>query len=277
MARWADIARTPGRGNPFAYVVAILSCIIDLPYGLFIKVLAPCSRLPKNIDTPKRRRRGLAIVLGGIEGPSFYNAQMVRGLIAGRYRGAVRRVDWNDGIPFIRSAINLMSRTHHERHARIVADMIAAHQAEHPCAPVSLIAQSGGCYIALRAAELLPESSRISTIVLHAASISPGYDVNDAAKRITHAIISVEAPGDLVLLGFGTLLFGTSDRRWCASAGLVSWRTKHTKLISMRWRPSWLRQFHFGNHTSSASKTLIRDFIAPMLLTRRGGAVMNDC
>ena len=243
----------------------MLAALLDLPYGLFVKLLGACSRLPPGLDTTRRRRRGLVIVLGGVEGPSFFNARIVHGLVAGRLRGAIRRIDWNDGIPFIRSAVNLMSRPHHEHWARIVADQIAAHRAAYRDAPVAIVSQSGGCWIAIRALELLPESCRITTAVLHAPAVSPQYDLRPAAARCERAIVSVEAIGDYVLLGAGTIIAGTADRRHTPAAGLVGWKSPPAKLISLRWRPAWLRRHHLGNHTTSAARRFVRDVITPRL------------
>lgn len=268
------------RDRAWANVVPLLMGLLDFPYGLFIRLyfIVGGSRLPAKADTPRRRRRGLTIVLGGIEGPSFYNAQIVRGLLASGYRGAVVRCDWNAGVPFLRSFTNLMSRRHHERHARAVVDLVSAYQAEHPCAPISIVAQSGGCWVAVRAMELMPASIRVSTVTLHAAAISPDYDLSAAAGRCQHAMISVEAFGDYVLLGIGTLLFGTSDRRHRLAGGFVGFRNRPPKLVAMRWRPSWLDHGHWGNHTTSASFAFMRDLIGPVLLTRRGGtALASSC
>ena len=263
-----------------AYVIPVFAGLLDLPNGLFIRILSccECGRLPARADSPRRRRRGLTIVLGGVEGPSFFSAQMVRGLLASGYRGAVMRVDWNDGIQFIRSITNLMNRSHHDRWAKRVAEIVAAYQREHPCAPISIVAQSGGCWIAVRTLELLPKNMRISTVALHAPAISPDYDLRPALANCTHALISVEAFGDFVILGLGTLIFGTADRRHTPAAGLVGFRNPPDKVVSMRWRPSWLNQHHFGNHTSSASFALIRDLIGPALLSRRvKTASSHDC
>ncbi|HPF37119.1 MAG TPA: hypothetical protein P5081_00330 [Phycisphaerae bacterium] len=263
-----------------AYVIPVFAGLLDLPNGLFIRLLSccECGRLPARADSPKRRRRGLTIVLGGVEGPSFFSAQMVRGLLASGYRGAVMRVDWNDGIQFIRSITNLMNRSHHDRWATRVAEIVTAYQREHPCAPISILAQSGGCWIAVRTLELLPKDARISTVALHAPAVSPDYDLRPALANCTHALISVEAFGDFVILGLGTLIFGTADRRHTPAAGLVGFRNPPEKVVSMRWRPSWLNHRHFGNHTSSASFALIRDLIGPALLTRRAKtAPAHDC
>src|SRR6266850_2540649 len=104
----------------------------------------------------RRRKRGLALILGGIEGPSIYNFSMAIGLLRSGYRGAVIRFPWNTGLFGIRSLINLISRQHHEEQSGRLAAAITDHMREHPESPVSLLAQSGGCWITIRALEKLP-------------------------------------------------------------------------------------------------------------------------
>lgn len=269
MAEALQVADDTRRGNPLAYLIPLFMGMLDLPYGISIRVLRffGATRLPKLADTPRRRRRGLTIVLGGIEGPSIFNTQIVRGLLASGYRGAVVRYDWNAGLPIIRSFVNLVSTRHQERGARAVVDIVTAYRSAQPTAPISIIAQSGGCWVAIRAMELLPPNMNISTVVFHAAAVSAEYDVSAAAKRCQRKVISIEACGDYVLLGLGTLLFGTADRRHRLGAGFVGFRQRPTNFEAMRWRPSWLRHGHLGNHTTSAAFAFMRDVIGPRLRT----------
>src|SRR5262245_43000071 len=58
-------------------------------------------------DTQQRRLRGLAIVLGGIEGPSIYQGLMGLGLLRGGSRGAIVVHHWNRGVPIVRMFRNL--------------------------------------------------------------------------------------------------------------------------------------------------------------------------
>lgn len=266
------------RGPALAYLVPIVMGLLDLPYGISIRALRffGGSRLPRLADTPRRRRRGLTIVLGGIEGPSFFNSQIVRGILASGYRGAVVRYDWNAGILVIRSVVNLMSTRHIERGARAVREIIEAYRAEHPTAPISIVSQSGGCFVAIRALEQLPAPIRISTVVLHAAAISRDYDLRAAVDRCDDALISIEACGDFVLLGAGTLLFGTSDRRISTGAGFLGFRNPPRKLVALRWHPDWLAHGHLGNHTSSASFAFVRDIVGPRLRCRLGGIAVDS-
>lgn len=248
----------------------VLSGLVDPIVGVFAKFTSiffhPAP--PAKADTPRRRRRGLTLVLGGIEGPSRYNYEMVCAVLKCRYRGSVRRIDWNAGIPFIRSLVNLMHHKHKERQAGEVARIIIDYKREHPGAPVCMIAQSGGCYITLRALELLPPDVRVHTAVLLAPSLSPGYDTSDAAARCDANLISVGGPGDFCFLGIGTLLAGTSDRVFSPSAGWIGWKHHPANFIEARWRPEWLRFGYLGNHTTSSSRRFISSMLAPCFPTR---------
>lgn len=242
--------------------------IVDPIYGLLIKILGIFwpTRVPRLADTPRRRRRGLTLVLGGIEGPSIYNLWMVWGILRSGYRGSVVRFDWNAGVPFWRSLVNLASRSHHRRQTQRIVEFIRAYDAEHPGSPVNLVAQSGGCWIVLRVLGRLPEAVNVNTAVLIAPSISPGRNVGLAAARCASGLVSVRSAGDFFFLGVGTVLLGTSDRVHVPSAGFVGWRRRPDRLVDVRWRPEWIRLGYIGNHTTSTAPGFIRAVIGPLLV-----------
>ena len=239
--------------------IAILGGIIDPFWGTLVKIMGIFrpSKLPRLADTPRRRRRGLTLVLGGIEGKSKYNADMVRGVLRSGYRGSVVRFDWNDGLPFWRSLVNLMSRRHHERQAGRLAEDICRYHQEYPGRPLCLVAQSGGCWIVARALQRLPQGVKVAAAVLLAPSISPAYDIRKAAARCQSGLFSIGAPGDFFFLGLGTTLLGTSDRVFTPSAGWIGWHHQPEGFVEMRWHPAWCGAGYFGNHTSSSSPAFI--------------------
>lgn len=251
----------------------VLSGLLDPLYGVLAKITSIfwMPKPPARADTPRRRCRGLTLVLGGIEGPSQYNYEMVCAVLRSRYRGSVVRVDWNAGIPFVRSLVNLMHRRHKRHQALRLAQLIVEHHCSYPDSPVCLIAQSGGCYIVVQALEMLPEDVSVHTAVLLAPSISPGYDISVASGRCSNGLVSVGGPGDFFFLGLGTLLFGTSDRVFSPSAGWIGWHHHPPGFIESRWHPSWIRLGYLGNHTTSSSPRFIATVLAPSFATRRGG------
>ncbi len=253
--------------NFVAHLVAFICGLVDLPYGILAKLAHPCrdTSFFERVDTERRRRRGLIIILGGVEGPSIFNSQMAYGLVRGRVSAAIRRVDWNDGPFLIRSAINLMSPTHHERQARRVVDEIVEYRRCHPNGRVSLVAQSGGCWIAVRTIELLPPEMKISTCVLLASAISPGRNMTAAAAQCSNGLYSFRSIADWFYLCFGTTVFGTSDRLRRPSAGQVGMRQMPPGVHERSWQPAWMRWGYVGNHTSSTSPAFIQNVVAPLM------------
>jgi len=247
--------------------IAILSGLVDPLWGVLVKIVGIfwSSSIPRLADTPRRRQRGLTLVLGGIEGRSKYNLDMVRGILRSGYRGSVVRFDWNDGVPFWRSLVNLMSRRHHERQSAAVVEYIQHFKQEHPDAPVCMVAQSGGCWIVVRVLERLPKGINVATAVLLAPAISPGYDTRPATARCDSELISVGSLGDFFFLGLGTMLLGTSDRVLTPSAGLVGWHHRPPGFVELRWHPSWCRLGYFGNHTTTSTPSFVAAVVGPRL------------
>lgn len=214
--------------------------------------------------SPRRLRRGLIIILGGIEGPSIYQRRMAHGLLLGGWRGAVRVQRWNRGAVMGRQFVNLMSRAHHERESDAVVNLIRAHRRNHPDTPVGLLSLSGGCWIAVRALEKLAPRESIDRAVLLAAAISPVHDLSRAASGCRRGLTSVRGHGDAFYLGLGTSLLGTSDRRFGPSGGWLGWRHTPANVTEMAWRPQFIRLGYLGNHTSAAAQRFIAAEIAPL-------------
>ena len=252
---------------PWWNVVPMVTGVVDPLQGVLTHVweIFRHLRIPKRADTPTRRSRGLVLIAGGIEGPSPYSHAMCMGVLQSRWRGAVVRFNWNRGVPLLRSIRNLMSRKHHERQSDKLARQIFLQKQMHPEAPVHLIAQSGGCWIVIRALEKLPAETKIQTAVLLCPSISPGCDPTAAAAKCTHRLVSMGSPGDFFFLGIGTSIFGTSDRVHTPSAGFVGWHHHPPGFVEARWHPDFLRHGYVGNHVSTSQICFVRNVIAPML------------
>ncbi|GJQ26394.1 MAG: hypothetical protein HBSAPP02_14260 [Phycisphaerae bacterium] len=219
--------------------------------------------LPPTADTPKRRKRGVTFVLGGIEGPSQHSRDMGLGLLRGGYRGAVSIFPWNRCVPVIGVFRNLMSHAHHEQQSDVLVELIRQHRSAYQ-SPVNFIAQSGGCFVAVRTLEKLDAADGVAQAILLAPSISPDYDIRPAAQRCSGGLYSVGGRGDYFFLGLGTMLLGTSDRVHTPSAGLVGWHHRHEKFHEVRWHPSWTRHGYVGNHITTSSRRFIAEVIAPI-------------
>lgn len=253
----------------FAWLLGVLEplfCAVSTWPGMIFGV-GPTHRW----NTPRRRRRGLIVVLGGVEGPSLYARAMATGILKSGWRGAVVVYKWNAGPPIVRALKNLMNREHQERCAGELVRMIHEHRARHGNTRVALLAQSGGCWIVVRALEQLGAAEAIDRAVLLAAAISPGYDPSRAAAGCRDGLVSVGGPGDLFFLGLGTSVFGTSDRHFGPSCGLTGWRTTARGFADVSWQPAWVRFAYVGNHVSTVSPIFIRRVVAPWLTGGRPG------
>jgi pimeloyl-ACP methyl ester carboxylesterase len=246
--------------------VPLLGGLADPLTGVFTTILRIFrrARFPTGLDSPRRRSRGLTLLLGGIEGPSQYVVNMARGLIRARHRGSIELFGWNRGLPLTCWFRNQTNTAHQETQAEKLAARITAYQERYPSAPVNLLAQSGGCWIVVRALEKLPEGSRVHRAVLLAPAMSPAYDISAAAARCSGGLYSIGGPGDFFFLALGTTLFGTSDRLHSPAAGWIGWHHFDAPgFRELRWHPAWLKYGYFGNHTTTSAPAFIERVVGP--------------
>lgn len=257
--------------SPIWLLVLLVSGLLDPIHGVVVKLFSCVIplRIPARADSPSRRRRGLTIILGGIEGPSPYNYNIAIGILKSGYRGAVVNDPWNAGLFLLRSLLNLTSPRHHQTQAARIVQRLTDHARDYPGSPIHIVAQSGGCWITIRVLETLPGDVKIQSAHIIAPSISPGCDIRRAANRCETHLVSYGSAGDFFFLGIGTMLFGTSDRKFSPSSGLVGWHYQCDKFIEARWHPEWLSLRNFGNHTTSAARNFVRVVIAPKLKDRQ--------
>ncbi|HEU5116053.1 MAG TPA: hypothetical protein VFT74_05185, partial [Isosphaeraceae bacterium] len=80
---------------------------------------------------------------------------------------------------------------------------------------------------------------------------------------------------DMIILGAGTKLFGTIDRKRALSAGMVSFRippgldanakTQYAKLRQVRWRPGMASSGYLGGHVGPDSPAFLHKYVVPLL------------
>src|SRR5690606_5206594 len=128
------------------------------------------SNLAAELMSPERQQRGYTIILPGIEGHSFLNRRIRRGLVEAGVPYAIEIHDWTRRLP--RAISNLRSRRLHQRQSQIIQEKILTYQSRWPHQPVSLVGHSGGGAMALRVLADLPKQATISGAVLLGAAIS---------------------------------------------------------------------------------------------------------
>ena len=96
-----------------------------------------------------------------------------------------------------------------DEQARLLAEKVRQYRIQQPQNPIFLVAKSGGAGVVVRALELLDEQ-QVERAVMLAPAISPAYDLSNALRAIRREMVVFWSPLDLIILGFGTRIFGTS-------------------------------------------------------------------
>lgn len=168
-------------------------------------------------------------------------------------------------------ALRAIERNHAQ--AQAITGRIVAQRRADPSGRVILTAVSGGTGVAVWALERLPPGVRVDAVVLVAPAFAPDYDLSAALRHVQVNAYAFTSSADVVVLGLGTRLFGTIDRKNTDAAGLVGLHVPsnadlvaYRKLKEMRYRPEWLRWGNFGDHTGAMSVTFARDYLAPILI-----------
>lgn len=227
---------------------------------------------PQAVD-PKLLEEGCTFVCPGIETESVFTWGICDGLTMGGVRGGMKIFNWGLPLPGGYLANLCWLKRNRQRGAQLARE-IMAYQDQYPGRPVFITAQSGGVGVAVFAAEALPEDRQIEGLILLNGALSPRYDLRQAISRCRRGILNSYSPKDFLVLGWGTRVFGTTDRQFCDAAGRVGFREPanlddagralYRKLHQIEWRPEFADAcFHWGGHLSSAVEEYLATHVAP--------------
>jgi pimeloyl-ACP methyl ester carboxylesterase len=235
---------------------------------------------------PHRLERGYVIVLPGIEGHSFLNRGIVRGLVDGGVPYAIENYNWTGGL--LAFFANLRSTRRHRRQAELLREKILGYQDRFPGRPVYLIGHSGGAALSLLTLAGLPLERKVSGAVLLSAAISARYDCGHAIARTTRGIWNVSSWGDFPTLGVATTVIGGVDGWHMPCAGLCGFLKSPSniaadspetesaradsapKLIELPYRVRMARHGNLSGHFGSTNRRFIQNWIAPILNEQAG-------
>jgi hypothetical protein len=193
---------------------------------------------------------------------------------AARLPYAIELVGWGHG--FGRWHADLSDVAHRDGQASAIAESIRRYKACRPASPVFLVAKSGGSGLAVMALESLDESA-VECAVLLAPALSPDYNLAPALRAVRREMVVFWSPLDLLVLGAGTCLFGTIDRRKTVAAGLVGFRVPparfaeaagsgaYAKLRQVRWQPRMAASGYLGGHWGPDSPWFLKKYVLPLL------------
>jgi len=254
-----------------------LPLLHDRPPG---EPTAPDSASSGN-EAADSRRRGLVLVAGGVGGFDLCGTAL-RYVLAGEgLNYAIHVFPWGHG--FMRWFADLTNVSNRDLKAALLAGQVRQFRARQPDDPVFLIAKSGGCGVVVKALEQLEEKS-VERAIFLAPALSPGYDLTTALRAVRSELVVFWSPLDLFISGAGTRVFGTADRVWTASAGLVGFRIpppptaggshpdgQYAKLRQVRWAPRMAATGYLGGHLGPDSPFFLKNYVIPLLRTGTDG------
>ena len=221
---------------------------------------------------PGHERSGLVLMADGVGGLDLCGTGLVHVAAKAGSSHEVRVVPWGHG--FGRWHRDLTNVDNHQRWADHIVAEVAAHRAVKPLAPIYLVGKSGGTGVAVRALEQMPEGS-VDGVVLISSALSPDYDLSRALRAVRGEMTLFWSPLDVFVLGAGTKLFGTVDRRNEVSAGLVGFRrpkdldesgtAQYAKLRQIRWSPNMVATGYFGGHVGPDNPAFLRKYVLPLI------------
>jgi pimeloyl-ACP methyl ester carboxylesterase len=214
----------------------------------------------------------VVFILGGVGGTDFIGCAAQWALPKAGVPHEVRDFLWTHGKG------RLFQDLQDTRHLMAKADELAAEvmkiKRSDPDRPVYLVGHSGGGGLALAAAERLPADT-LERVILLSAAVSPSYDLRPALRATRREIVSFHSPIDRFWLDWGTRRFGTIDRVYGPSAGLVGFevpaglgeeeRAAYQRLMQVEWKPEMIFAGYGGLHVSTCMPGFLSRQVAPWL------------
>ncbi len=157
--------------------------------------------------------------------------------------------------------------------AKLARKLLTFHRT-HANTVIHVVSFSGGAGVAVFALEALRGRRIIETLVMACPALSPEYNLGPALRTVVrgYALISRRDTG---ILGLGTRIFGTTDRRFVGAAGLrgfqrPAWlsledREAYERFREIQWEPSLKAEGHTGGHTGWIAERMLRHHLLPIL------------
>lgn len=182
-----------------------------------IPLLAGCGTTPVRRPAAQLDPKPYLLHLPGITGGFWMHDQYTRALNAGGFDAETGIYDWT-GSRFSLSILG--QREENLAQADKIARFLTKKYREAPDRPLYISCESGGAGVLVWALEKLPEDVQVEAAILVSPAVSTTYDLTPALRHVRKRMLVFPSKGDGLVLGFGTFIFGTMDRKHDKSAGL---------------------------------------------------------
>ncbi|MCA8992515.1 MAG: alpha/beta hydrolase, partial [Planctomycetaceae bacterium] len=221
-----------------------------------------------------RLAQGYVVILPGIEGHSWFNQWIARGLLQAEVPYAIDIFDWTTGYKGL-GLYHLRSRKLQSDSIVVLTEKLVQYRTEYPDQPIYLIGHSGGGAMSVLTLSQLPESVRVNGAVLLGSSVSPWYDVVPALRQSQEGIWNFSSLGDLFFLGLGTTVAGTLDGWHTPSAGMIGFsnavhrqveQAGVSPLHEMPYQLKYAKYGNFAGHLGYVTPAFTANVVAPLLM-----------
>lgn len=227
---------------------------------------------PRAVDTS----RAYLLHVPGIAGETQIDRAFVAGVRDGGFRGTAEIYDWTGDQAGLTALVN---RQRNDAEAQKVADRIADLRRREPGGQIILSAHSGGSGIIAFALEKLPPAVRVDGVLMLSPALSPDYDLSAALAHVNGKLYCFSSTLDVFVLGFGTKMFGTIDRKKADSAGRVGFvrppdaadPAQYDKLVHCPYDRAWVRFGNVGDHITVMSHAFAAHVLSPLVLSHLPG------
>jgi hypothetical protein len=241
-------------------------------YTTLLKTAFRALHGPTPEPPPKDETSGLVLIADGVGGLDLCGTGLIHVAAKAGMSHEVRIVPWGHG--FGKWHKDLTNVENHRAWADHIIAEVASFRELRPDVPVFLVGKSGGTGVVVKALEGMPENS-VEAAVLLSSALSPGYDLSRALRAVRRELVLFWSPLDVFVLGVGTRVFGTIDRKNAVSAGLVgfrrppdldqSGRAQYEKLRQIRWSPAMAHTGYLGGHIGPDNPAFLAKYVLPIL------------
>jgi pimeloyl-ACP methyl ester carboxylesterase len=198
-----------------------------------------------------------------------------KGLKDAGFNGTFDEFVWETGL----GVVSDQTESVKDKRAQAVklAKQIVAYKSKFPGSPVHIMGLSAGTAIVAFTLEELPESASVDTAVMLSGSLSSGYDMTKALRRVKGDMYVTTSEKDGILHGAVPML-GSADRKQvgdhvCGVDGFrppagssAAVRRLYSKIVIIAWNSSFEKYGDFGGHTDTTNPGFIQHVIAPLIL-----------
>ncbi|RKY25977.1 MAG: hypothetical protein DRP83_05315 [Planctomycetota bacterium] len=226
--------------------------------------------LNRSDTVPAMMDRGIVYILPGIQGVDYHYKNIRQGLRGSGIKCAIKIHPWGCQIPGLNLLVNETDVAGDRGWGKKIALEIVEYQRNFPGRPVGIIGQSGGCGVAVFAAEALsriPGAQPIEGLILLDASVSADYNLTAALSMCNRGILNFYNEQDVALLGAGTEMFGNMDGGHGDSAGRTGFDRRFPRLYQVEVTKDMAEAFA-NPHFADTSSAFASQFISPWLIDK---------